>query len=366
MVLIAVSLALTARRFGPILRKIMSPSKFSPAQQLSLMDAAQWEAFILEWIDGFDPPYVHTQRLGGAGDMGRDVVAYLGQPNTDCEWDNYQCKHYATKLSPADIWVELGKLCYYTFRGEYTVPRRYRFVAPKDVTTTLFDLLRKPNKIREGLISNWPAHCERKITQSLSIPCTGGLRSYIDAFDFGIVGYETVTMIVQQHSRTPHHRRRFDLQNPVRPSTPTLPAEVDENIEQIYIQQLLDAYADHLGVPITSIAHPAMTDRLRRHFARAREYFYEAEALNRFSRDQIEAGAFELLKRQIYHGIIEIHEEACADGFERIRKTTEEAKGLPLTGTPLIEYLTIPDKIGVCHHLANDGTITWVAGHEKK
>ena len=34
-------------------------------------------------------------------------------------WDNYQCKHYEKPLTPSDVWVELGKLCYYTMVGEY-------------------------------------------------------------------------------------------------------------------------------------------------------------------------------------------------------------------------------------------------------
>ena len=90
--------------------------------------------------------------LGGAGDKGRDVVGYLGDPQTACEWDSYQCKHYDHPLMPTDIYTELGKLCVYTNRGDFTVPRRYRFVAPRGVGVKLHDMLRNAEKLREALI----------------------------------------------------------------------------------------------------------------------------------------------------------------------------------------------------------------------
>jgi hypothetical protein len=63
-----------------------------------------------------------------------------------------ECKHYSNALTPSNVYLELGKLCVYTWRGDYTVPRRYRFVAPLGVGTKLHDMLRKPEELRKELI----------------------------------------------------------------------------------------------------------------------------------------------------------------------------------------------------------------------
>ena len=63
-----------------------------------------------KWTDGFDTAYQHVIKLGGPGDKGRDVAGYVGDPQTDCEWHSYQCKHYDHALMPSDVYTELGKL----------------------------------------------------------------------------------------------------------------------------------------------------------------------------------------------------------------------------------------------------------------
>ena len=105
----------------------------TPVKIIQLDSPKEWEDFISEWAEGFDEPYTQVVDLGGPGDKGRDIVGYLGDPLSDCEWDSYQCKHYDHPLWPTDIYTELGKLCVYTHRGDYTVPRRYRFVAPLSI-----------------------------------------------------------------------------------------------------------------------------------------------------------------------------------------------------------------------------------------
>ncbi len=101
----------------------------TPLKFLQTFTADEWETFIEEWTAGFEPPYVQVVRLGGAGDMGRDVIGHLADTRP-CPCDVYQCKHYDHPLRPTDAYLELGKLCVYTQRGEYPVPRRYRFVPP--------------------------------------------------------------------------------------------------------------------------------------------------------------------------------------------------------------------------------------------
>ena len=83
--------------------------------------------------------------------MGRDITAATG-PEDDAPWDNYQCKHYKDPLAPGDVWLELGKLIYYTQRGEYTFPRKYFFVAPQGAGNKLSRLLRKPEQLADRAV----------------------------------------------------------------------------------------------------------------------------------------------------------------------------------------------------------------------
>ncbi|MGB3545990.1 MAG: hypothetical protein WBA17_03400, partial [Saprospiraceae bacterium] len=46
-----------------------------PIKKVSLFSPDEWEEFIEEWLDTKED-YLESERFGGAGDMGRDVVAY--------------------------------------------------------------------------------------------------------------------------------------------------------------------------------------------------------------------------------------------------------------------------------------------------
>ena len=63
---------------------LLSPAAalVSPSQRVMLYSAAEWEEFIREWMEGFDPAYALVDRLGGPGDLGRDVVGYVNGLNT--------------------------------------------------------------------------------------------------------------------------------------------------------------------------------------------------------------------------------------------------------------------------------------------
>src|SRR5437899_9042667 len=87
--------------------------------RLRLMSDKQWETFVLEWAYSLKTKYATVELCGGAGDLGRDVIGIVVVGQAD-PWDNFQCKHYDHALQPNDIWLELGKLCYYSAIGEYT------------------------------------------------------------------------------------------------------------------------------------------------------------------------------------------------------------------------------------------------------
>ncbi|MEL0169975.1 MAG: hypothetical protein VW877_17845 [Pseudomonadaceae bacterium] len=91
--------------------------------RMLIMSSDDWEDFTLELVHYLKEQYHKVTKCGGGGDMGRDVIAY-----TATGWSNYQCKHYKEKLSVEDAVLEIGKICYYTYIGEYPLPERYFFV----------------------------------------------------------------------------------------------------------------------------------------------------------------------------------------------------------------------------------------------
>jgi len=332
----------------------------TPAKEIQVYSADDWEDFINEWMEGFDPAYHFHDRLGGAGDKGRDVVGYLGDPNSNCEWDSYQCKHYDHALYPSDIWLELGKLCVYTFQKTYTPPRRYRFVAPRGVGTSLHDLLRKPNELRDGLMSEWNKKCKSSITKDKEYPLIGELKKHVENYDFSTCGYVPVNQLLRQHERTRYWHRRFKIDPPQRPDTPS-PPSTPTKMEVVYLDALYAAYAEHLGVQVSCVSDLNSSPIHSKHLLRSRVRFYEAEWLNRFSRDHVEPGSFEKFKKDILDGIIDTVESEHVDGFARVLAATKIAQQLQHTSSDLKSYITTGDKHGACHHLVNDGEFGWVA-----
>lgn len=69
---------------------------------------------------------------------------------------------------------------------------------------------------------------------------------------------------------------------------------------------------------------------------------------------------FEDLKEEIFQGVIDICNSYHKSGYENVLKTTNEATKLNLTGNALLEKSQVQDKIGICHHLANENKLKWV------
>lgn len=99
-----------------------------PIDKVHVMDEDSFEQFTLEWLYGCKKTkYSSIRRVGGAGDKGRDIIAYYN----DGAVDYYQCKHYNTALMPTDYYLELGKLCYYTYNKEIPIPKEYYIIVSK-------------------------------------------------------------------------------------------------------------------------------------------------------------------------------------------------------------------------------------------
>ncbi|MCL6661999.1 MULTISPECIES: ABC-three component system protein [Paenibacillus] len=335
-----------------------------PIKRLQVISEDDFEDLVCEWATGYlAQTYVKVRRCGGAGDMGRDVVAYsVYDKKEQLIWDNYQCKHYDNALTPSNIWIELGKLCYYTYIGKYTVPRKYYFVAPKGVSTTLGDLIDEPESLRKGLIANWETKCKKKITIKQNIELQGDFSDYVSSFDFTIIDSVEPQRLIEQHAQTRYFPYRFGGLQKNRPQ-PVLPPEQIAEDELLYITKLLEAYSDSHKVKRIIVKELPEHHNFFNHFERQRKSFYSAESLMRFERDTLPPGvdAFKELKEEVYDGIIDILESEHEDGFERVKKVCLAARNLNVPSYPLYNSLKGNDLAGICHHLANEDEIKkWV------
>lgn len=331
-----------------------------PAMDLmKLFSASAWEAFVLEWCSSLKSKYELVEKCGGAGDMGRDVIATVSEDDPAI-WDNYQCKQYDHPLRPSDIWLELGKVVYYSHRGEFVFPRRYLFVAPQGAGTALIKLFKTPDELKARLIDEWDRYCRNQITSTQEVVLEGELRNHLDTLDFSTIGYIPAQRLLDDHRRTPWHVARFGGGLPQRPQTPEPPEEPAES-EVVYLRKLFAAYADHRGHTVTSEGDLADAMDLRRHYGRSRKEFYSAESLRAFSRDTLPPGSYEVLQEELLAGVQDIIDGHHTNGYQRVLAVVQAARQLQLTRHALVPKLDVRDRGGICHQLANDrDDVTWV------
>ena len=326
-------------------------------ERIKLFSDRQWEEFVLEWADSLRNEYSLVERCGGAGDMGRDVIATCKSDGN--LWDNYQCKHYKDPLRPGDIWVELGKLVYYTRRGDYSYPRSYFFVAPQGAGTKLANMLKKPDELRAQLMANWSEHCRTGITSTATIELDDTFVAYINGLDFSIFRAIPPLRLIDEHAKTRWHVARFGGGLPQRPPVDVPPANPAGH-ETNYVRRLLDAYADHLKREVARIGDITGDSEVHEHFNDSRLEFYSAEALRVFSRDTLPPGEFESLQENVHDGIKDEFRAHHEDGYRRVMAVVKIAKLLQLTGHALNTRLSVRDRGGICHQLANDKKVRWV------
>jgi hypothetical protein len=337
-----------------------SGMNFPVAKLIEIFEPSQWEEFTEEWALSLDPGYKEVIRWSGSGDLGLDVIGFKTDRKFDGAWDNYQCKRYALQLQPSHVWVELGKIIYYSHVAEYTVPNNCYFAASKGVGLKLKKLLTRPAELKKGLIANWDGYCKSGIKDNVVIPLEGELLEYVNNFDFGIFKMKSVTEMIKSHANTVYYRRRFGTANfPERPPIEQPPVEIHQK-ESRYVRQLFDVYSEKLKVQLDDRTQLAEYPELEQHFNRSREIFYHAESLRNFPRDSVDPGAFDAIREEIYHGVIDTYEMDYADGLARVRSTLSHASTLTPSCNALCIRVQTQDKQGLCHHLANEDRFEWV------
>lgn len=340
--------------------QIGSGMNFPLVKLVQILPPDDWEGFTEEWAHSLEPGYNKVVRFTGAGDMGRDVVGFSSEEYFNGPWDNYQCKRYGVQLQPAHIWVELGKIIYYSHIGEFKPPQNYYFAASMDIGLKLKKLLTKPAELKKLLTDNWEGYCRDGITETASIPLEGDLNAYLDAFDFKIFKALSLVEMLKGHSKTIFHARRFGVANiPPRPKVDLPPVDLQPN-ESRYVKQLLQAYSEYLSVTVTDIAQLSKWPEIERHFNRSRELFYHAESLRSFARDSVDPGTFDAVTDEIYHGVVDKCDLDYPNGLVRVRSTVSHAGTLTPSCNALCVRVQTQDKHGICHHLANENRLKWV------
>ena len=340
--------------------QIGSGMNFPAAKLIELFEPEQWEDFTEEWAHTQEKTYQEVIRYTGAGDMGLDILCFRTRNQFEGAWDNVQCKRYACKLQPAQVWVELGKIIYYSFTGEYPPPTNYFFAASKGLGLGLKKLLTHPDELKKKLIENWDKHCKSGITDMKEIPLEGNLLTYLNKFDFRIFKMIPVAKMIKDYYNTPFYIRRFGTASlPARPVV-DLPPDTVQAHESRYVQQLFEAYSEKLSLQLNSPAQLAAHPELEQHFNRSREIFYHAESLRSFARDSVDPGTFDDVREEIYHGVVNTYEMDYPNGFTRMGHTLQQAGGIAPTCNALCIRVQTQDKQGICHHLANEDRFKWV------
>lgn len=352
------------------IEEILLGPRLLPQQYLETYSASDFEAFIQEWAFAFlqvkRGEYSRIDRIGGAGDKGRDIVAHVDQTNVGRLCDVFQCKHYRNPLEPNDIWIELGKLCYFTREGVYPLPRKYYFVATKDVGPKLAMLLSSPAQLNSGLRDAWAKCCATQIAKGRRIGLVGELAKYVEEFDFSCVTYKPIREIIEEHAQTTYAAQRFG--GGLRPQFPDdmEPPSKPARDEARYVEHLLAAYADKLGRDKITLQDLADYAELREDYDRQRIRFYSTETLKRFAREALPPGCqkrmtFETLQDDVYYALVDaVMDRSHADAVERLVRAISIATNVQLDSHVLARYLSTKSRQGICHHLANEDKLCWV------
>lgn len=342
-----------------------------PMVRLETFSPKEFENFVYQWADEYlRVRYRDVEMRAGAGDKGRDIVGWLDHSGTQGRrWDNYQCKHYASALAPTDVYVELGKLCFYTHRRDFSVPEKYYFVCNKGVGTKLADAIAEPDKLRDLLKANWLNYCEPTISQTQKVKLEGALLDYIDRFEFSIFDWLKPAQLLEEHSKTRYHALTFGTQLKKRPPAQQPPNTVALK-ETRYVKQIYEAYSDHKKITVSNfqdVQRTGDTD-LPEHFHESRKCFYFAETLREFARDNLpkQEDFFADLTERILSGVKSTLWKPYQSGYVRMLAVAETAGTLQLGYHVLNNDLLPEDRVGICHQLANEDKLKWVRENDAR
>ncbi|WP_026762654.1 ABC-three component system protein [Selenomonas artemidis] len=155
-----------------------------------------------------------------------------------------------------------------------------------------------------------------------------------------------------------------------RPANVPVPKEATQN-EETYIDELFLAYGDAEGMNVFSANDLPSFPDYEEDLNGRRIDFYAAESIRR---GVLELGSgsltdqFDILKSETLVGVTDTAKRTHPNGYERMLAVMEQAVTTPMTNYVLSAspyWIGGRIKKGVCHHLVNDGKLTWIRRRKK-
>lgn len=319
------------------------------------LDDGELEQFVRQWVQRKASSYTESAMFSGAGDLGRDVVGYLSPNLHQGAWHNFQCKQYAKRLSTSTALFELGKIFYHADQGQFTLPTEYKFVAPRGVNRKFEKLVFNPSLLSAELIANWDQYCASSIVSGLTIALNGTLLKLVQDFQCKVSRIDIDDLLIDPDIKPVLHA--WFGWDPGPAPKGIVPISV-ETLEIPYINELVAAYAERHGVPFANYAEACAIHKYKEHLASQRERFYDAEAFQRFYRDNTNAETIREFSEDIYSGVKDVCYSNHADAFECVNAVMSQAAAVQAAG-PLAPHARVQVKQGMCHHFANVGRLKW-------
>jgi hypothetical protein len=243
------------------------------------------------------------------------------------------------------------------FIKRFRAPRTMFFVAPRDVSTDLADLLLSPARLKSYVQAHWDTGYADNIVEKHSIPLVGELAAYVAGFDFSIFSYYQTSQITEDHRKTAYWTERFGGLLPP-PPTGSVPPTI-QALESIYLGQLLAVYGELKGCSFASCADLSAHLELNTDLHQQRERFFQAEAFNHHYRDETEPGTVEQFVEDIFDAIDPVAKLPHDSGYERLNSCLQQAAQIHAGGI-LAPHARPKMKQGVCHQLANGRRVYWI------
>ncbi|WP_460402064.1 ABC-three component system protein [Actinophytocola sediminis] len=329
-----------------------------PAARVRFYSPDEWEEFIREWATALPEDYVQIKRLGGAGDKGADIAAFRTDRQFEGSWDCFQAKHYKEPLGFSVAAPEMLKVFVSVLDGAYSLPDSYQFLAPRGLSTPFNMMISRPTTVRATFLGRLVEG--DALVKELDKATLESVRALAADTDFAMFRSVELLDALSTHSRTRWHAARFATSLPARGDSEDPPADYTPK-EARYLQHLLAVYVERRPDVITDLASVAGVPHLSKHLQRQRVSFYRAESLKIYARDAVPAGTFEKLQEDIHAGVIDVAESDHPNGYARLGQVLAQAGSLDLNRHKLIDVTDISDRHGVCHQIANDDQLTWVA-----
>ena len=157
--------------------------------------------------------------------------------------------------------------------------------------------------------------------------------------------------------------------NHKKPVSITPPEEIEEH-EIGYVSELYKVYGEKTGEEYVRPKDLQSQPKLARNFNNQRKSYYSAETIRRELRDTItldENDSFDVLKDEMYEGVIETCDRDFDTGYDRMTSVLEHATQVPISHNledRLLDWVGAGEKKGVCHMLVNDKRLKWLEDDE--